>query len=531
MQKVFSALIIVCCLQANSQKLVSMKYGSMLQPDGLRKDLSVLASPEMEGRETGKPGQRRAAAYIESRMKEIGLTPPTSLNGYQQYYNLLRDSLIKASFSWNTYVAGYGDDFIMPVAQNNSADIRADRAIFLGYGIMDKLYNDYSNISRIDNSIAIILTGEPKSNGRYLLTGTDKPSEWTSLGLQKKLEMAHFMGASAVIVINPGQESFSERSIEHSRKSNRFPKNTNDAPVINHLQISHATARKIMTTEFADSIIREGQGFKPFVRTEEEITTGSFSLPCRIEMKKQTDTIKPSNVMGVLEGSDKKDEYVFLTAHYDHLGVQDGKIYYGADDDGSGTAAILQIAEIFSKARADGNGPSRSLVFMAVSGEEKGLLGSEYYSNNPIFPLEKTSVDLNIDMIGRIDTERKLPDTNNYVYLIGHDKMSSELNDISIKSNASCCGMTLDYKFDDPKDPNRIFFRSDHYNFAKKGVPILFYYDGMLKADYHKPTDTIDKINWELFAKRTRLVFHTAWEIAGKQNMLTRDLPLPAMTR
>jgi len=503
----------------------------MLNAEGLQKDLSILAAPDMEGRETGKQGQRKAAAYIESRMKEIGLTPPVSLNGYQQFYYLLKDSMAGSSFSWNTEMARYGEDFIMPVGQNKSAEVRAEQLVFLGYGIMDKMYNDYSGITRLENSIAIILTGEPKSNAKFLITGTEKPSEWTSLGLQKKLEAAFYMGASAVIVINPGQESFSERSIEHSLKTNRFPKSTVDSPVINHIQISHAAARKLLTPSFADSIIKAGAGFKPFVRPEAKFTGGIFRLPCRIALKKQTDTIKPSNVLGVIEGKEKKDEYVFLTAHYDHLGVKDGKIYHGADDDGSGTSAILQIAEVFAKAKADGNGPSRSLVFMAVSGEEKGLLGSEYYSNNPIFPLEKTSVDLNIDMIGRIDTERNLPDTNNYVYLIGHDKMSSELNDISIKANANCCGMTLDYKFDDPKDPNRIFFRSDHFNFAKKGVPILFFYDGMLKGDYHKPTDTIDKINWDLFSKRTRLVFHTAWEIANKKEMLLRDLPMPSMTR
>jgi len=168
---------------------------------------------------------------------------------------------------------------------------------------------------------------------------------------------------------------------------------------------------------------------------------------------------------------------------------------------------------------------------MTVSGEEKGLWGSEYYTDNPVFPLNKTSVDLNIDMIGRIDSERKKDDTLNYVYVVGHDKISSEMPLINEAMNDKYTGLVLDYKFDDPRDPEKIYFRSDHYNFARKGVPVLFFYDGMLKADYHKPTDTVDKITWPLYEKRTRMIFHTAWEMANRDNMLIRDKPIPTLTR
>jgi Zn-dependent M28 family amino/carboxypeptidase len=139
--------------------------------------------------------------------------------------------------------------------------------------------------------------------------------------------------------------------------------------------------------------------------------------------------------------------------------------------------------------------------------------------------LDKTTADLNIDMIGRADTERS--DTTNYVYVVGDDKLSSDLRPISEAANKKV-KLSLDYKFNDPKDPNRIYFRSDHYNFAKKGVPIIFYYDGMLKADYHRPTDTPDKINYALYAKRAQLVFYTAWEMANRNEMLKRDIPLDA---
>ena len=222
------------------------------------------------------------------------------------------------------------------------------------------------------------------------------------------------------------------------------------------------------------------------------------------KFEKYRTAINASNVAGIVEGTDKKNEYVFVTGHYDHLGMRNGKIYYGADDDGSGTVAVMVMAEAFAKAAAEGNRPRRTMVFMTVSGEEKGLWGSEYYSDHPFFPLDKTTVDLNIDMVGRVDTERKTDDTLNYVYVIGHDKISSDLPIINEAANKKYTNLVLDYKFDDPNDTERIYYRSDHYNFARKGVPVLFFYDGMLKADYHKPTDTVDKINFPLYEKRVR---------------------------
>ena len=257
-----------------------------------------------------------------------------------------------------------------------------------------------------------------------------------------------------------------------------------------------------------------------------QVPRGIYPAKLKLDAVKSTITLQSSNVLGVLPGTDKKDEYVFITGHYDHLGKKDSVIYYGADDDGSGTTSVLELATVFAKAKAKGHGPRRTIVFMTVSGEEKGLWGSEYYSEHPVFPLDKTSVDLNIDMDGRVDTERKLDDTLNYIYVIGHNKLSSDLAKINEAANNKYTHLTLDYKYDDPKDPNRIYYRSDHYNFARKGVPILFFYDGMLQADYHKPTDTVDKINFPLMEKRVKLVFYTAWDIANRDSLLVRDIPL-----
>ena len=209
---------------------------------------------------------------------------------------------------------------------------------------------------------------------------------------------------------------------------------------------------------------------------------------------------------------------------------KDSTIYYGADDDGSGTVGVLELAEAFAKAKAAGKGPRRTIVFMTVSGEEKGLWGSEYYSLHPLFSLAKTTADLNIDMIGRIDPKRKHGDSTNYIYVVGDDKLSSDLRKINEAANQKYTKLELDYKYNDPNDKEFIYYRSDHYNFAKNGVPIIFYFNGT-HADYHRPTDTPDKINYELMAKRARLVFFTAWEMANRKELLKRDLPLPILKR
>ena len=226
------------------------------------------------------------------------------------------------------------------------------------------------------------------------------------------------------------------------------------------------------------------------------------------------------NVLAFIEGSEKPEEIIVISAHLDHVGVNNGEIYNGADDDGSGTVALLEIAEAFKMAADAGKGPKRSILFLHVTGEEKGLLGSKYYTQNPTFPLANTVCNLNIDMIGRIDARHK--EDPNYVYLIGSDKLSTELHTLSENINKKYMNINLDYKYNDENDPNRFYYRSDHYNFAKNNVPIIFYFNGT-HVDYHQPTDTPDKINYELLENRAKLVFHTAWEIANKETRIIAD--------
>jgi Zn-dependent M28 family amino/carboxypeptidase len=226
------------------------------------------------------------------------------------------------------------------------------------------------------------------------------------------------------------------------------------------------------------------------------------------------------NILGFIKGRNKPDEIIVISAHYDHLGINGEAIFFGADDDASGTSAVLEIAEAFKKAANDGNGPERSILFLNLTGEEEGLFGSKYYTSHPAFPLEKTVANLNIDMVGRIDDRHT--DNPNFVYLIGADKISKELHILSEAVNNKYIQLDLDYKYNDEKDPNRFYYRSDHYNFAKNNIPIIFYFNGT-HADYHKATDTPDKINYELLAKRAKLIFYTAWELANKKRRLIID--------
>ena len=521
MKKIFFVLGLALFFQAAlfAQVDSAAKYGNTITAEGLKKHLTIVASTEMDGRETGTEGQRKAALYIENQFKQIGLTAPSALNGYQQFYPLYLDSL-SGELTVNKKAAVYGVDYISPATNNDNANIKAKKIVFAGYGIEDSAYNDYANTD-VKGKIVVIFLGEPKKEGKFYISGSNSYSKWTYPGLSTKLALAKAKGAAGVFVISPMQDVFTQKSIENSKKTNLYFPHVDAGKPINYALLSHAFAKSILGQNF-DTLLKQAKATQPMSAGLIKETKNSVQF----KYNKIRVIVNASNVLGMIEGTDKKEEYLFLTSHYDHLGNHNGKIYYGADDDGSGTCGVIAMAEAFAKAKAEGHGPRRTIVFMTVSGEEKGLWGSEYYSDHPVFSLDKTTADLNTDMVGRVDTERKTADSLNYVYVIGHDKLSSELQGINEGANNQNTQLVLDYKYDDPNDQNRIYYRSDHYNFARKGVPILFFYDGMLKADYHQPTDTIEKINFELYEKRMRMIFHTAWEIANRNDMLKRDIPL-----
>jgi hypothetical protein len=483
----------------------AMKAAATITPDALKKHLYVIASKEMEGRDTPSPGLEKAATYIENTFKNLGLAAGNN-GSYRQYYTLYRDSMTNAVMKVNGTTLELNKDY-QPQANNYAAAMRFSELVFAGYGISDGDNRDDYKDLKVGGKLVMIADGVPAD---YKSTQTGFNAPGSAFG---KMNAAMNHGAAAVIIV---YNNFPRRTMNVNSNYSVNGYRASQLPFT--FTVSPDVAAKIMGDEGRDLFTKLKDGsLKPKI----------YPAEIDLQFEKSSKTAQASNVIGVLEGTDLKDEYVFITGHYDHLGKRgDSVIYYGADDDGSGTTAVMQLAEAFAKAKKDGHGPRRTMVFMTVSGEEKGLWGSGYYNNHPIFPQEKTTVDLNIDMIGRIDATRKQGDSMNYVYVVGDDKISTDLKTISEATNNTYMKMELDYKFNDPKDPNRIYFRSDHYNFAQKGIPIIFYYDGMLGADYHRPTDTPDKIYYDLFAKRAQLVFYTAWEMANRNEMLKRDIKL-----
>ena len=521
---VLAAIVLYLCAPvARAQNEIPLKYAATITQNDLKKQLTIIASAEMEGRETGTEGQRKAAAYIESQFKSFGLQPAAALKGFQQYYPLMKDTLVPRKLKIGNKELKYGTDYILMSTSTADKEVKADELVFAGYGIDDSTYNDYAG-KDIKNKIVVILSGEPQVNGNYLVSGTNRPSRW-GFSSTMKVRAAAEKGAAGIIMVNSSWNTIPDRLAESSKSGNLYFPREASSTSLNLMAIPPSGLAAVLGADNAASILAAAKN-KEALNTKTVSAKSKFAL----SFKKSTTQIDASNVLGYVEGSDKKDEYVFVTAHYDHIGKRGNVINYGADDDGSGTVSVIELAEAFVEAKKDGHGPRRTVVFMTVSGEEKGLWGSEYYSENPVFPLENTTVDLNIDMIGRLDPNRKHGDSTNYVYVVGDDKLSSDLKPISIAINDAYTKLELDYKFNDPNDRERIYFRSDHYNFARKGVPIIFYFDG-IHADYHKPTDTVDKINFDVLEKRARFVFHTAWEMANREEMLKRDIPLPEATR
>lgn len=485
------------------------KFAALITQQALQEKLAIIASAGMEGRETASPGQKKAAAYLEAQFRSLGLKPGNG-NSYQQPFPVYQDMLIEKKLSVNGKAFEWDKDFSFNTQTIVNGNWTFQNILFAGYGLADSAsnINDYAGLE-VKGKLVVVLDG-----GAIIPAPGGFGDPYAA-----KINAARKNGAAGLLIISQDLP----RKTPTNLKGRMTLQPSAAAANTNSLFVA------IISDEVAAALL--GRTAKVDFAELKNNHKGIYVSELKLTAHKSSITLESSNVLGVLPGKDKKDEYVFITGHYDHLGINGDVIWYGADDDGSGTVSVVQMAEAFKAAARNGKGPRRSIVFMTVSGEEKGLLGSAYYAEHPTVSMDKISADLNIDMVGRVDTERETADTLNYVYVIGHDKLSSELPIISEAVNTKYTKLVLDYKYDDPNDKNRIFYRSDHYNFAKKGVPILFFYDGMLQSDYHKPTDTIEKINFELMEKRVRMIFHTAWDISNKDEMLKRDIPLNMPSR
>lgn len=511
MKRLTLLLLLISNMVIAQSKSQIEAFAQSITPADMKAKLTIIASAEMEGRETATPGQKRAAAYIENYFKQLGLQPGTP-DGFQMQFPVYQDSVTNSSLEINGKNYTLNEDFAYEFFTLQKGEWQTDSIVFAGFGITDSTRNDYAGLD-VKGKWVLVLFGLPED--------IHKPADSVKYNFRSpgsvfsKIITARKNGAEGIIIV----EKDFPRKTALKTKGNMYltkPKASNNG-----------TSKNIATLYVSPKVAARILGLNKKSTLKDIIALNHKTMPAKFSYSLQSTTLnlQSSNVIGVLPGTDKKDEYVFITGHYDHLGKRDSLIWYGADDDGSGTTSVLELAEAFTKAKQAGFGPRRTMVFMTVSGEEKGLWGSEYYTDHPIFPMDKTTVDLNIDMVGRLDPDRKEGDSTNYVYTIGEDKLSSDLMKISDSINQTYMHMELDRRFNDPKDPNRFYYRSDHFNFAKHGVPVIFYFNGT-HADYHQPTDTVDKIRFDVMTKRVKLIFYTAWDMANREDMLVRDIPL-----
>ncbi len=486
----------------------------------LRKHLTILSADDMEGRETGQPGQKRAAAYLKGEMQRLGMPAIGEDNGYFQTILFTRQKWDKIDLELNGESLRHLWEYSSAPSQNSHREMtNISELTFLGYGIDDPAYSDYKDLD-VKGKHLLIFAGEPKAKkGNYRISGSDSTSVWSKSD-ERKLEIAKMKGAATVFVIDP---DFKEnvRNIRQETLDGRMKMaeaTEADRKTANVVYLTPQLAKKIM-----------GKIGKKVIRSRKKLEKTGKLKPVKIPVDlklTQTKSVREligENVLGFVEGSDPalKKEVLVVSAHYDHIGKRGDDVFNGADDNGSGTSTILEVAEAFTMAKKQGIGPRRSVLFLMVSGEEKGLLGSEYYASHPIFPLENTIADINVDMVGRVDDEHA--DNPNYIYVIGSNRLSTELHRINEGVNKEYTQLELDYTYNAEDDPNRYYFRSDHYNFAVKGIPSIFYFNGT-HADYHQSTDTIEKINFEKMEKIGRLVFHTAWQLSNQDRRIEVDV-------
>lgn len=501
-------------LSAQERDTVAERYSKQISSAILRDHLNVIASDAYEGRETGKPGQKMAADYIRHEFMRLKLRPGNDTSFFQNYPLVLRRPS-NIDFAINDSAYTFKRDFYaLAMPEFHDQDVDDNQFVFLGYGISDSLsrYNDYKKAPDLKNKIVLILNGEPfDKEGKSLVTGTNGPGPW-SQSFMKKVRAAQKAGVRALLCISDESPADAKlrRSLLNEQMSTPVPENGKAGMPVFYISKSMAARMTGMDTDDWKKKISAKR--KP----------RNFTGKAKIHMDIHRDVLGMSgeNVIGILDGTTKKNEYIFITAHFDHLGIINGQVYNGADDDGSGTVSVMNLARAFCKAREEGHGPERSIVFMTVSGEEKGLLGSAWYVEHPTIPLKDIVCDLNIDMIGRVDEAHKTNPA--YVYVIGSDKLSSALHTINEQANAVYTRLTLDYTYNDVKDPNRFYYRSDHYNFAKNRIPVVFYFNGT-HADYHQETDEVSKIDFDLMSRRAKLVFFTAWELGNRAQRIVVD--------
>ena len=498
----------------------------------MKEYLTFIASDEMEGRDTPSRGLDTTAKFIAMNLSRWGFKPAGDNGTFLQRIDLKRDRVQGAQtrVELNGRVLTPGTDYL-PVGGSGNI---SGQLVFAGNGwfLKSKQMDAYSGVDA-SGKIAVVV-GTPNSPPRGVVRADFGKQGEDFLNAS---DYARKVGAVGIIYIPDFQylanwERNRQRIMERGTTVVAKFQTQTSAPLPS-IVVSPEVANSIFLgeTQSAVGIFNASYG---------QSLPASFALnPTKtmtLSLTSKSEIVPTQNVVAIWEGSDPvlKDEYVAVGAHYDHVGicppVGTDNICNGADDDGSGTTAILSMAEALAKAPTR---PKRSVLFVWHCGEEKGLWGSRYFTEYPTVPLDHVVAQLNIDMIGRSkkegDTNPKNKDLTgpNDVYLIGSTMMSTELGELVQSVNKSYLNVGYDTRYDDPGDPNRFFYRSDHYNYARKGIPIIFFFDGV-HEDYHQPGDSPDKIDYQKMEKITRTVYLTLWEVANRATRVKVDKPLPS---
>jgi hypothetical protein len=494
---------------------VALRFSQTITEADLKKHLSILASDAYEGRETGTKGQKMAAEYLRTFFQNENIGSP--LNNYFQTFELdKKNKLPQNTLTINKKTLQNKKDYFFIGNWDEMTTQRQD-LLFVGYGIEDEKYNDYARVQAA-GKILMILMGEPKTDDQtYLLSGTNKPSSWSKN--EEKLKIALKKKAKGVVWVYENDALFSFTLKQYEPYLNRASydfkteKEEKDLKDYNLPQIYLSRSAFFKIIKWNDKKMK--QEIEAAI-AQKGVWKQNLQTDFLLDKTSKAETIQTENVIAFIEGTDKKEEVLVISAHYDHIGIIRGQINNGADDDGSGTVTVMELAQAFQEAKKAGFAPRRSIAFMLFTGEEKGLLGSEYYSNNPIFEHKQVIANLNIDMVGRIDN--RYEDNPDYIYIIGSDMLSDDLHQLQEQvAKLYAPQIKLDYTYNDKDDPNQFYYRSDHYNFAKHNIPVIFYFNGT-HEDYHQPTDEVEKIHFGKMQNIGRLIFCTAWHLVQAEN-------------
>ncbi len=499
------------------QKDSAWEFAQGISSSKIREHIQYLASDSCEGRELGTAGNERAGNYIAGYFSSCGLQPGGDDQSYFQQVGIKWIYWDKLVFKINGVVYKQLWDYLSIPSENGDLEMTSPDILFLGYGIDDPAYSDYKGVDT-RGKIILIYKGEPKSkSGNSYLTGRPVSSPW-SANLDLKMEAARKHGVRMVLII---EDHFKEW-VEQNRSAVLSPqvfleKRKKDSTEVNRMYLSSTTTSMLL-----------GKQLKKVIKARDKINKSGkpqrvlIETPVELIQKRKVRTENGRNIVAMIEGQDPDEDALILSAHYDHIGMRGKDVFNGADDNASGTSSLMEIAAVFQQLKQKGIVPRRKVLFILMTGEEKGLLGSMFYVHNPIVPLEHTMVDINVDMIGRTDDTYKTD--SNYIYVIGSDRLSTDLHEINLRINERYTGVKMDHRFNSESDPNRFYYRSDHYNFAEKGIPAIFFFSGV-HEDYHRITDDVDKIMFGKTAHIARHIFLLAWELANRPQAIKRNRP------